>query len=1113
MKRNQLLSVLLCLISMMAYLPLRADNVATLTLEDTPLHGNYTCTYYTINTTPIAEALGLSAEYFAGYSNSGDIKVGTYQSDGTVITSTNAGADGFSGYWLNSEGKQSDWSNGNIFFVYDPAGRIGVGQMPVSEGSKTHCEPGASVVFHAIYQYNDKEAVVEFTYKSTYKVTYANSKKEAEEALANPEYASVHGAERTSLQNLVNAAVEETEDGWLKASEDVKKAIDSFTSGVTGAGNYQLIDGPGHTGFECTYFDIDIQKIADVLGLSLDEFLAGYDKNAAESTITMSTMDNSGNLYTATADAGDAGFIGYWMNKKGERCGWGSQASFYFVFDPAGRIGIGQMPTTQSTGDKVAAGDNITFSVIFKTATKSATVKVNYVLTFGNWLKNLVETTPDYTKPASNVYYTKAMLDAYNALRADAIAKYDVVKTEEEVMDIYNPLKEAAENLEKNIALWKEYKKAIDKAQKEVIDDQDHVIWNDAADELEEYIEIANDNLAAGALDNDAITNEIAKLNNLYKEALKGGVTPGANITDKYLVNPDFEITSGDGRGWTVEGSGVNYGGSDKNHCIEASVSSRFDVYQTLQNMPVGLYTVKVNGYYRYGSGTASLTYFEDGTAAKYQDNVKVYVNGNSSSLNNVFDVQVPVGTDYTEGNAIKDGNEIYWYPNNMTDAGVAFKAGRYEVKTYGVVSNSSDALRLGVKGSTKDGSSWAIWDNFDVVYEGTEVDAVQPLLNAKIDEIKSLIAGEKVYGSEVVAKANADIATAEGVATGEDGMKMFQSLCALIADQGDLTASALAMDSLTLQNNNLDATILLFNESASSEALANANAVKSEVESHLAAKDLATSEARNYIVKIGEAMTSLRMPNDPEITDYTSVIINASYDNDGEGVNSFNGWSESGDTHSFGNSDYQKNALLVEYHKVFDVNQTIYGLPDGQYKVAVSSFSRYGSLSNDYKVWSEDNNAKNNAFLYAVAGNDSVKTSIAFISSGAYENAGITGQTSIDGKNVPNDMVSAGKWFDNGYYKNEVIVNAKGGKLVIGVCKDQNIGDDWLILGHWTLEYLGDGTGIDNVKDNGVNGKVVATEYYDVNGMKLNGLKKGLNIIKMTTADGKVIAKTVLVK
>ncbi len=1112
MKRNRLLSVFTCLLSAMAYLSADAANVATVTLEDTPLHGSYACTYYTIDTTPVANALGLSAADFAGYSQSGTIKVGTYTSDGAVTTTTNAGADGFSGYWLNSTGVQEVWANGNIFYVYDPAGRIGVGQMPTSEGSKKHCEPGSTVTFHAVYQYNGNEAVVEINYLTSYKVSYKKAKAEAEAALANPDYSAVPAASRTALQEAINANVDENEDAWLLATNNIKQATDAFTGSVTGAGSYEFKQGPGHTSFACSYFNIDNEAIAKVLGISLDEFIAGYNKNASDSKVTMSVYDNSGNLYTATADAGEGSFIGYWMNKKGQRCGWGSQASFYFVYDPAGRIGIGQMPTTQSTGDKVAAGDKITFNVIFKYGEKSATVQVTYILTYSDWLKTLVESTPDYSNPSKDMYYTVSMLNDYNALREAAIAKYDEVATEEEVLAVYNPLKEAADSINVNISLWSNYQKAINKAQKEVIDDQDHVVWTDAADALEEYLEEANENLANGELDNDGLRTEIAKLDNMYKEALKGGVTPGANITDKYLVNADFEVTSGDGKGWTVEGSNVNYGGSDKNHCIEGSNSAKFDVYQTLQNMPIGLYTVKVNGFYRYGNGTSSLTYYADGTAAKYQDNVKVYVNGNSASFKNVYDEKVAVGTDYTEGNAIKDADELYWYPNNMTDAGVAFKAGRYAATTYGVVANADDALRIGVKGSTNQGSSWAIWDNFNVVYEGTEVEAVKPLLTAKIAEVQELLNNGTTYGVEEVANTNDAIATANENVAGTDGEAMFKSLCALIADQESLTTSAEAISKLATQNEALKNTIDLFQEAATPEAVTAATALNTEIVGRLTAKDIKTAEAADYIVKISEATTKLRMPTDPEITDYTSVIINPGYDNDGEGVNSFNGWNETGDTHSFGNSAYQQNALLVEYHKVFDVNQTIYGLPDGKYKVTVNCFSRHGNTSNDYKVWSADNNAENNAYLYAQSGDDEmVKSSIAFISSGAYENAGISGQTSIDGKNVPNDMVSAGKWFDNGYYLNEVTVDVKGGKLTIGVCKFENTGDDWVILDNWTLEYLGKGTGVEAVNE--AKGNTVASEIYSIDGMKQNKLTKGVNIIKMTTADGKTISKAVLVK
>lgn len=1095
----------------MAYLPARAANVATLTFEDTPLHGSYACTYFSFDTSPIAAALGLTDHEFAGYSQSGDIKIGTEASDGTVTYATNAGADGYSGHWLNSTGVQSAWASGNIFFVWNSDNMsIGVGQMPTSESGKTHCEPGTAVTFHAVFQYNGNEAVAEVTYRSTYKVFYTNVKTEAEAALANPDYTAVPAGLRTALQRAVGSTIEATETAWQQAGNAIRQALDAFTGSVTTAGTYVFKEGPGHTSFSCSYFNIDIKEIARVLGLTVDEFRAGYNNNNSGSTVTMGVYDNSGNFYTALNDAGEGDFIGYWMNKKGQRCGWGSEASFYFVYDPSGRIGIGQMPTNQGTGDKVAAGDNITFSIIFRTETKSATIQVTYMLTYGDWLRTLVESTPDYSNLSGETFFTKELVDAYNTLRDDALGKCDDVETEEAVMAIYNPLKQMADSVEANIALWAEYKKNVDKAQKEVLDDLDYVVWTDGVEKLEEYVDEANNFLAECTLSNDELEAEIAKLADLYKLALKGGVKPGANITNKYLANADFEVTSGKGIGWTVEGSNVNFGGSDKNHCIEGSNSSSLDVYQTLRDMPIGLYTVKVNGFYRYGNGDASLTYFEDGTAAQHQNSVKVYVNDNASAFPNVYDVKVPVGTDYTDGNAIKDADETYWYPNNMADAGVAFQAGRYEASTFGVVANASDELRIGVKGSTSVGGSWAIWDNFNVVYEGTEAEAVKPVLQTKIEEIKALLANGSTYGKEARDAANVDLAAATSASEGSDGDAMFQSLCDLIERQGILLAFGKALDSLVAQSNALAKTISLFGESAAETALSQATTLQGEVESHLAAMDLTTDEARAYYVKLAEAITWLRLPNDSEITDYTSVIINPGYDNDGEGSNSINGWNETGDAHSFGNSDYQKNALLVEYHKMFEISQTIYGLPDGRYKVGVSCFSRYGSLSNDYQVWSDDNKAENNAFLYAVAASgDSVKQSVAFISSGAYANAGIAGQTSIDGKNVPNDMVSAGKWFDSGHYKNEVIVDVREGKLTIGVRKVRNTGDDWLILDNWTLEYLGQGTGIKTVGT----GDVVSTEYYGVDGMKLSAPRRGLNIIKTTTSDGKAHSKVVLVK
>lgn len=94
----------------------------------------------------------------------------------------------------------------------------------------------------------------------------------------------------------------------------------------------------------------------------------------------MSTYNTEGKLVTMSNDASESSYKGYWMNKDGKQSGWAT-GCIYFVFDPEGRIGIGQMPTTETGKAHVNAGEVITFPIVFSNNDKYVTVNVAYNVT------------------------------------------------------------------------------------------------------------------------------------------------------------------------------------------------------------------------------------------------------------------------------------------------------------------------------------------------------------------------------------------------------------------------------------------------------------------------------------------------------------------------------------------------------------------------------------------------------------------------------------------------------------------------------------------------------------------------------------------------------------
>lgn len=132
---------------------------------------DYKCSYFNINSAAIAEALGMTeTDFKANYKadNSGSVIMSMYNTEGKLVTSTNAGADSYSGYWMNKDGKQSEWATtGCIFFVFDPEGRIGIGQMPTTETGNAHVNAGEVITFPIVFSNNDKYVTVNVAYNVT----------------------------------------------------------------------------------------------------------------------------------------------------------------------------------------------------------------------------------------------------------------------------------------------------------------------------------------------------------------------------------------------------------------------------------------------------------------------------------------------------------------------------------------------------------------------------------------------------------------------------------------------------------------------------------------------------------------------------------------------------------------------------------------------------------------------------------------------------------------------------------------------------------------------------------------------------------------------------------
>ena len=262
------------------------------------------------------------------------------------------------------------------------------------------------------------------------------------------------------------------------------------------------------------------------------------------------------------------------------------------------------------------------------------------------------------------------------------------------------------------------------------------------------------------------------------------------------LVNPMLEEGT---TGW-INGSTVTVAGLPTNKCMEAFNKASFDVYQELADMPVGVYEIEVQGFYRYKRDQDAWEAYK----AQSVDYVKpegvpvyVYLNNNSTPFKNIYSEPVTKGTLYTTDTSLLypaalqpcEDDQGNWYPNEMYNSAMAFNAGMYKQTAYGLIANEGDDFRIGVKGSSNQaGDSWVIWDNFKLYYRGFKPEVVQPILETAMNDLNQY--ANMLMGKTEFAQLSQALTDAQAAITDQDGEKMFQALNALYNVKESVIAS-----------------------------------------------------------------------------------------------------------------------------------------------------------------------------------------------------------------------------------------------------------------------------------------------------------------------------------
>ena len=142
---------------------------------------------------------------------------------------------------------------------------------------------------------------------------------------------------------------------------------------------------------------------------------------------------------------------------------------------------------------------------------------------------------------------------------------------------------------------------------------------------------------------------------------------------------------------------------------------TNFDVYQEITDVPNGFYVVKMQGFYREGKDE---DWGVDGVVEMRKNGAEhlyaqFYVNEESMPVMSIFD-------EAGKNGEVGLNTELGYIPNSQSHASSYFSAGLYEHQL--IVHVTDGTLRIGVRKQTEVYRDWTCFDNFRLLYYGTEL-------------------------------------------------------------------------------------------------------------------------------------------------------------------------------------------------------------------------------------------------------------------------------------------------------------------------------------------------------------------------------------------------------
>lgn len=346
----------------------------------------------------------------------------------------------------------------------------------------------------------------------------------------------------------------------------------------------------------------------------------------------------------------------------------------------------------------------------------------------------------------------------------EKVAAIEGASSLQELMVAYEGLLELQDSITFNIIAYEAYATAVAEVQAYLDAHQDFA--GPDREFLEEYLESDEEPgkfpnggyvyiIDNTPLNSEQLYAEAAWVKELLETAIHNNITEGTDITH-LLANAN--VAEADFKGWNVNKkitANFNSGMGEAAFPVAQAFSSDaagFNVYQTVEDMPDGIYEVNVNALFRWSAGQWD----------QYDDRVVpvvLYLNEFSTPIQNSTADAISEDEAVDSVNCMitnpgswpydltteRDG-KIYYGPNSVQGCSYAFMSGRYKQTVYGLVTDGK--LTLGLRDNRTTSSEWTVFSNFKLTYQGKNSDAMAAVLTDLQTKADAYVHAAEIQGT-----------------------------------------------------------------------------------------------------------------------------------------------------------------------------------------------------------------------------------------------------------------------------------------------------------------------------------------------------------------------------